>query len=137
MAKRFLVVGLGSFGVSLAESITKTGGEVMAVDRNMTNVEAARDRVALALELDATDPVALKDAECTAVEAAIVTIGEDFEACVLAVAALREAGVSRVLARARTHREALILKAVGASETIEIEWEIGQRLGQTLVRGES
>ena len=132
MSKRFLVVGLGSFGVSLAESLTQAGFEVMAVDRSMANVEAVRDKVSHALELDATDAEALRDAECATCPAAAVTIGDDFEAAVLTVAALREAGIQRVLARARNHRQARILRAVGASQVIEVEWEMGQRLAQTL-----
>jgi trk system potassium uptake protein TrkA len=132
VSRRFLVVGLGSFGVSLAESLTQAGVEVMAVDKSMANVEAIRDKVALSVQLDATDADALRDAECTSCQLAAVTIGDDFEMAVLTVAALREVGMQRVLARARTHRQARILRAVGASQVIEVEWEMGQRLGQTL-----
>lgn len=136
MKNRFLVVGLGRFGTALAESLGRQGVEVIAVDRNMASVDAVKDQVALAAELDATDPRALASIEAQTCAAAIVAIGEDFEAAVLTVAALKEAGVPKIIARARSAREGRILAAVGASKTIEIESEMGRQLGATLAAGD-
>ena len=68
-SQRYLVIGLGRFGAALAESLSEQGAEVIAVDNRMQEVEAVKRKVAFALELDATDPLALQSVEplrCTA-----------------------------------------------------------------------
>lgn len=133
MSIKYLVIGIGRFGSALALGLTERGCDVIAVDRRMDFVEPMKDRVAYALELDATDPIALKSIDAGSCKAAIVAVGEDFESAVLAVAALKEIGVARVIARARNSRQARILRAVGANEIIEVETEVGRRLAETLV----
>jgi trk system potassium uptake protein TrkA len=131
-SQRYLVIGLGRFGAALAESLSEQGNEVIAVDNHMNEVEAIKRKVAFALELDATDPIALQAVEPLRCTAVIVAIGENFEATVLTMAALRELGVQKIIARARSAREARILQAVGATEIIELETEMGRMFGRRL-----
>lgn len=135
MSNRILVVGLGRFGTALALGLAERGSEVLAVDRLMEPVEAIKDAVTHAVELDSTDPLALKSVEAGKCRVAVVAIGEQFEMAVLTVATLKEVGVVRVLARARNPRQARILRAVGADETIEVESEIGRRIAESLTNG--
>lgn len=132
MSDRYLIIGLGRFGAALAESLSERGAEVIAVDTNMAEVEAVKRKVAYALELDATDPAALQSVDPLRCKAVIVAIGENFEATVLTLAALREVGVKEIVARARSAREARILLAVGATEIIELEAEMGRTYGHKL-----
>jgi trk system potassium uptake protein TrkA len=131
-SQRYLIIGLGRFGAALAESLSEQGAEVIAVDNRMQEVEAIKRKVAFALELDATDPLALQSVEPQRCTQVIVAIGENFEATVLTMAALREIGVQNIIARARTAREARILQAVGATEIIELETEMGRMFGRKL-----
>jgi trk system potassium uptake protein TrkA len=135
MTRRILVVGLGRFGSALAESLTHAGCEVVAIDNDMTHIEEIKNKVAYALELDATDPVALRSIDAHTCQAAVVAIGENFEGAVLAVAALRELGVQHIIARAISHRHGRILTAAGANRVVEIEWEMGRALGRELSGG--
>lgn len=129
---RYLIIGLGRFGAALAESLAEQGAEVIAVDRDMAMVDAVKQRVAYAIELDATDPQALLSVDPLKCKAVIVAIGENFEATVLTLAALKEVGVRDIIARARSAREARILQAVGATEIIELEAEMGRTFGRRL-----
>ena len=54
MARRILVIGLGRFGSALAESLAREGCEVVAIDNDMSHVDAIKAKVTYALELDAT-----------------------------------------------------------------------------------
>ncbi len=132
MAPRTLVVGLGRFGSALALGLAERGCPVIAVDLRMESIEAVQEKLAYAVELDATDVDALRSIDAAACSAAVVAVGEDFESAVLAVAALKEVGIARVIARARDQRQARILRAVGASEVIEVETEVGRRLAEQL-----
>src|SRR5690242_20724109 len=99
MAKRILVIGLGRFGAAVAQSLAQHGCEVVAIDTNMDHVDAIKNKVTYALELDASDPTALRAIDPHTCGVAIVAIGENFEGAVLSVAALRELGVQMVVAR--------------------------------------
>lgn len=132
MAKRYLVIGLGRFGSALARSLAQRGCEVVAVDRDMAMVDAIKDRVGYAVQLDGSDPTALASVDASECQAALVCMGEGFEASVLTVAALKETGVRTIVARAMTARQGRILKAVGATRVIEVESEMGRRLGAVL-----
>jgi trk system potassium uptake protein TrkA len=129
---RYLIIGLGRFGAALAESLAEQGAEVIAVDRDMAMVDAVKSKVAYAIELDATDPQALLSVDPLKCRAAIVAIGENFEATVLTLAALKEVGVRDIIARSRSARESRILQAVGATEIIELEYEMGRTFGKRL-----
>lgn len=136
MKERFLVVGLGRFGIALARTLAREHREVVAVDTNMANVEQVQRELAYVAQLDASDPEALRSIEATSCTTAVVSMGENFEASALCVAALKEIGVPFILARARTPAQRKILQAAGASQVIEVEEEMGKRLGLQLAAGE-
>ena len=129
---RFAVIGLGRFGTKLAQELTEGGAEVIAVDVDRRLVEAARDEVALALVLDATDEDALRAQGIDKVDCAVVGIGQDFEAAALATAALRSVGVPRVISRAVTEIRGKILTRIGASQVVYPEHESARRWAHRL-----
>jgi trk/ktr system potassium uptake protein len=130
--KRFAVIGLGRFGRKLAASLTDHGHDVLAVDHRQQIIEELRDEVALAVRLDATDAQALKAQGIDKVDAAIVTIGENFEGNALATATLKELGIRQVISRASSPIQAKILSRIGADQVISPEDESAVRLGRQL-----
>jgi trk system potassium uptake protein TrkA len=130
--RHFLLVGLGAFGRAVAEGLMAAGAEVIGVDENMELVEAIRDRLSVAAQVDGMDPDALRAVGADKVDAAVVAIGGDFEAEVLTVAILKELEVPEIVARARNDRERRILGLVGATRVLQVEVEMGERLARTL-----
>jgi len=130
--RRFAIIGLGRFGRRLASSLTEHGHEVIAIDTRQEVIEEIRDEVALAVRLDATDPASLKSQGIEKVDAAIVTIGEQFEANALATATLKELGIHLVISRASTPIQSKILHRIGADQVISPEDESAMRLGRQL-----
>lgn len=131
--RRILVVGLGRFGRAVAEGVVAAGGEVIAVDTDMSLVESARDHVTVAAQLDSMEPEALRQVGATEADAAVVAIGEDFAAEVLIVALLKELGIEQIVARGKSERERKILQLVGATRVVSVEAEMGERLARSLV----
>ncbi len=129
--KRFLVIGLGRFGMSLAETLYAEGGEVIAVDEHADKVEEIKDRVTHAVQLDGMDPDALKSVGADEVDTAIIAIGENLQASIVTTVILKELGLKDIIVRADTDREKKILQLVGATRVIFIEQEMGRRLGKT------
>jgi len=137
MAQRILVIGLGRFGTALAESLAQQGCEVVAVDSDMDAVDTIKNKVTYALALDSSDPIALGAIEPQSCNSAIVAIGENFEAAVLSVVALKDLGVANIIARAPSARHARIFLAAGAHRVLELETEMGRALARQLAGGTS
>jgi len=94
-SSRFAVFGMGRYGSQIALSLASKGAEVFTFDHNATRSEAIKDDVALAVTLDSTDIRALQTQRVQDMDAAIVAIGENFEATVLTALNLLDLGVPR------------------------------------------
>ena len=125
--ERFAVIGLGRFGMRLATLLADAGAEVIAVDSRRDLVDDARDRVALAVCLDATDAEALKSQGIDKVDVAVVGVGKSFEDNVLTTVTLKEIGVPHVISRATSRVRAEILTRVGADDVVNPEKEAAER----------
>jgi len=125
--ERFAVIGMGRFGMRLAIRLADAGAEVIAIDRDPEIVEEVKDRVALAVSLDATDEKSLLAQGIDKVDAAIVGIGADFEESVLSTVILKQIGVRRVISRATTSIRGQILGRVGADDIVNPERESADR----------
>ncbi len=106
---KYLIIGLGNFGKTLAEELIDKGHEVIGVDSNEHIVDKIKDRISLAYILDAKEPSSLKALPLDEIDCAIVAIGQSMEASLRTVAALKELSVRRIYARAldETHQSIL------------------------------
>lgn len=134
MARRILVIGIGSFGTSLVETLHREGAEAIVIDENAHAIDPVKDLCAHAVVADASDPRVLEAVEAASCDGAVVTFGNDFEATVMAVASLKKLGVKEIAARATSPRQQDVLLAVGATRVIQLEREGGRRLGEELTR---
>lgn len=130
---KFAVIGLGRFGSRLAASLTASGQEVVGIDRDPSIVEDMRDRVTLAIAMDATDEDALRERGIHTMDVVVVGIGNDFEAVTLATVTLKQLGVPRVIARATNPTIARVLARIGADEVVNPEDEAADRWAQRLI----
>ncbi len=130
---RFAVIGLGRFGGKIARQLARRGAEVIALDDNEDRVESLKDDVAVAITIDATDIKALKSFKIDEVDAVVVAIGENFEALVLTVVNLLELKIKRIIARAGSAHQKMILEKLGISETLSPEEEVGILVAERLI----
>jgi trk system potassium uptake protein len=132
MTKKIAVIGLGVLGRNLARFLTENGAEVIAIDSSMENIEEIKDRVAVAVCMDATSERALIAQEMHTIDTAIVCIGENFESNILATVLLKKLGVKKVIARASKEVEFQILTEIGADEIINPEKDIAKEMALRL-----
>jgi trk system potassium uptake protein len=52
---KYIIIGLGNFGASLAQKLTEEGNEVIGIDRNMTKVDANKEKISLQMSLLSQD----------------------------------------------------------------------------------
>ena len=91
--KRYAVIGLGLLGRTVARELAARGAEVIAIDMEQELVQSMAEEVPLAVRLDSTNREALKQQGIDQVDAALVAIGENFQAAVLTTALLKEFGI--------------------------------------------
>lgn len=89
---RYLIIGLGIYGSNLARDLTDMGHEVIGADFKAANVDAIKDYITTAYNLDSTDEAALSALPVKNVDLVIVAIGENFGASIKTVAILRKMG---------------------------------------------
>ena len=132
MVKSYAVLGLGSFGKSVARSFMELGIEVLAVDRNKIIVNEIASEVTYAVQMDVTNEDALKSIGVEKMDGVIVAIGENLEASVMATLLVKELGVPYVVAKAETEMQKKILEKIGAYNVVFPEKEMGVRLAKNI-----
>lgn len=130
---KFAVIGVGRYGTRIAKRLAEKGTQVFAFDPDEEKIETIKDEVAFAVTLDATDLRALKMQNLEELDAAVVAIGENFEATVLTCVHLIDLGVKRVIARASGDHQRLILEKIGVTEILTPENEVANVVTEKLL----
>ena len=131
--RRFVVVGLGNFGFGLAETLAAEGHEVIAVDANAASVDRIAQHVERAVVGDATRREVLDRAGVRRADVAVVSVGDDITASILAVLALRDLEVQAIYCKVISVDHARVMERQGVTETVFPERDsaiaLGRRLG--------
>ncbi|WP_372918840.1 TrkA family potassium uptake protein [Salegentibacter sp.] len=129
---KYIIIGLGNFGASLAEKLTSMGNEVIGVDNNLDRVEAIKEKITHAISLDATDFNAVSNLPLKDTDVVIVGIGEDLGANIMATALMKQLHVKRLISRAVSSLQEMVLEAMGVKEIIHPEEETAERWSKKL-----
>src|SRR5690606_25408748 len=116
--KRFVVVGLGNFGSGVAETLTNEGHEVIAVDFAERNVDRLGPIVDRAVVGDGTSREVIERAGGKGADAAIVSVGDDITASILATLALRDVGIPQIYVKVVSFDHARVMEKQGVTETV-------------------
>nr|MDD6335826.1 TrkA family potassium uptake protein [bacterium] len=130
--KQVAIIGLGSFGLSVALELTRLGHEVIGVDTDAGHVAALAEHITHAVQADAMDETVVKSLGLRNCDVAVVAIGEDVQASLLISMQLKEAGVPLVIAKAKDNMHALILNKIGVDRVVFPERDMGIRLAHMI-----
>lgn len=131
--KTIAVIGLGKFGYYLAKNLSRQNYKVIAVDNNEQRVQEISEYLDNAYILDSTNKNALEDAGITKLDTVIVSIGENIEASILTVMALKDLGNQNIIAKAITTIHGEILAKIGVNRVIHPEKVAGRMLLHNLI----
>lgn len=129
---KYIVLGLGHFGKSLAIHLTELGHEVIAADKKLTIVEQLKDKITHTICMDTTDKESVSSLPVKDSDAVIVAIGEDEGASMLTTALLKQLGVRRIIGRVVSELQQTVLEAMQIDEYIMPEEEAAERLAMRL-----
>lgn len=129
--KRIGIIGAGRFGLALAESLSNAGLEVILIDRNRPAMQNASE-FATALQGDATQPHVLEEAGFSECDLAVVAIGSNIEASMMATANCKELGIPNVVSKATSELHGKILRRIGADSVIYPDRDSANRLARAI-----
>lgn len=130
--KSYAVIGLGRFGYEVAKQLYRQGCEVLAMDVRSDLVQEISPYVTHAAVSDAQDKEVLKALGVRDLDCAIVAIGDDLSASVLATMNLKELGVPYLVCKAKDETHSHVLQKLGADRVVIPEKENAARLAKSL-----
>jgi len=134
--RQYAVIGLGSFGSTIALELTRLGHDVLGLDIDPERVDYYADQLAQTLIADGTSDKVVKDLDLVHYDAVVVAIGENLECSILSTLALKSAEAKQVWVKAISEPHHRILSRLGADRIIHPEHEMGVRVAQSIVHPE-
>lgn len=129
---QFAVIGLGSFGGTVARQLINLGHDVLGIDHIKKNVEDFAEILTYAVIADASDESVLEELNLQNYDAVVVAIGEDIEASILCVLHLKNIGVKKIWGAAKTKAHHMILSHLRVDKIIHPEQDMGMRVANAL-----
>lgn len=130
--KSFVVIGCGRFGASVARTLYGLGNEVMVIDISEEAIREISEEATYAVRADAMDETVLKDLGLRNFDVAVIAIGSDIEASIMATLVVKELGIKKVIAKAQSELHRKVLDKIGADKVIFPERDMGIRVAHNL-----
>lgn len=125
--KSFCILGLGKFGTTLAETLSKNGKQVLVIDADADRINAIAHNVTYAVIGDPTNERVLRSAGVKDYQCAVVCTTEVNENILLTIQ-LKEMGVQKVIARAINEGHHKVLEKIGADSIVFPERDSAEKL---------
>lgn len=130
--KQFVVIGLGNFGFNVAKSLASQGNQVLVIDKDEDRIDEIIDDVSDAIVVDVKNFKILNEFIPASIDAAIISIGENMEASIIATRYLKEKKIKRIVVKAINENHAKILELLGADDIILPEKDMALSLARKL-----
>lgn len=131
--QRVVIMGLGNFGFHFALRLAQQEGvEILAIDANKDVVDEIAPRVANAVVADCTHRDVLDELEIASADYAVISLGGQMDASILATLHVRSLGVKNIYVKAISDDHGRILHLIGATKIIHPEREVAESLAEAL-----
>lgn len=133
-AAAYGVIGLGRFGTAIAITLAEAGKDVIVIDCDEEKVRALRPYTDYAYVTGNLSKEALQEIGMQDCDTVIIGIGDKIDTSILTTLNVVSLGVPRVIAKARSQEQGLVLEKIGA-EVIYPERDMARRVGRQLLSG--
>ncbi len=131
--KSYLVLGLGRFGMSVAQTIYNLGHEVVGVDESEKLVNEFSRLITHTIQADITDEDFLKAMDISKFDSVVVAVGSNLQVSIMVTVLLKELSARYILVKAQDDFQAKILYKVGADKVILPEQDMGIKVAHNLM----
>ena len=132
----YLVIGLGTFGRGITQTLYENGKMVLAIDQREDRVQKViDDEIASdAITLDVTDENSIKKVINDDFDTAFVCIGDNTQSSVFVTAILKEMGIKTIICKAKNELQGKILKKIGATSVVYPEETMAKETALGVIR---
>ena len=109
--KTFCIIGMSTFGLSIAKQLTDLGFNVIVIDKDDAVINRLNNKFDTAVAADATNINALKSLAIQDLDTVVVAI-RDFEVSIYVCTNLKELNVPNIIAYAKGSVQMKILKTL-------------------------
>ncbi|WP_434414398.1 TrkA family potassium uptake protein [symbiont of Argiope bruennichi] len=133
MENDFCIIGVGKFGKSIIEELIKMKKNILALDSRESIINQISAEVDEAYIIDATDKEALMEVGVDRFKTVVVSVGSDIESSILIIAALKEIGIEKIVAKASSERHKDVINALGVHTVVLPEYEVGKKIAYQII----
>jgi trk system potassium uptake protein TrkA len=130
--KKFIMLGMGSFGTALATQLAANGCRVTGVDGRQERLDAVKDEIHEAVIGDATDRDVLENLPIKDATAVFISLGENISQSLLATLHVKELGARNVIVKGVTKEHGKILEHLGVDRVVFPEEEVARELADRM-----
>lgn len=130
--RRFIMLGMGSFGTALATQLARNGCRVTGVDSRRERLETLKEVLHEAVIGDATDRELLDNLGIGDAQCVFISLGEAISQSLLAALHVKELGAREVIVKGVTREHGKILKHLGVDRVVFPEEEVARQLADKL-----
>lgn len=128
----FGVIGLGRFGMPLAIKLAESGKDCIVIDSDETKIQVLRNYTDFSFVVKDLSKETLEETGIHHCDTVVVCIGEKIDTSILATLHLINLGVPRVIAKATSKDQGMVLEKLGA-EVVFPEQDMALRLARRIL----
>lgn len=125
--KKFVIIGLGSFGIRMMNELLKLTDGIIIIDQNKDLVEKYKEKAYSGHWLEELSEASLQKIIPSNAEAVIVDLTEKVELSIMTTAFLKKLGTKNIIAKAKSDEHGKILSKTGADKIIFPDREAAKR----------
>jgi trk system potassium uptake protein TrkA len=130
--KKFIMLGMGTFGSALATKLAANGCQVTGVDQRRERLELLKNVLHEAVIGDSTDREVLENLPIRDATAVFISLGETISQSLLATLHVRELGARNVIVKGVTKEHGKILEHLGVDRVVFPEEEVARELADRM-----
>ena len=127
------IIGLGTLGVRMLEDLSQSGAETIVIDKDELTINKYKDMAKYAFTTDVINAKALETVLPPEIDAAIIDMGNNFEATIMTCNNLHKLGIKKIIVEADNDEQGEVLKLVGATQIVFPEEEAAHRITPLLL----
>ncbi|NBX29489.1 TrkA family potassium uptake protein [bacterium] len=130
--KKFIMLGMGTFGSALATKLAANGCQVTGVDQKRERLDLLKNVLHEAVIGDSTDREVLENLPIRDATAVFISLGETISQSLLATLHVRELGARNVIVKGVTKEHGKILEHLGVDRVVFPEEEVARELADRM-----
>jgi trk system potassium uptake protein TrkA len=130
--KKFIMLGMGTFGSALATKLASNGCQVTGVDQRRERLDLLKNVLHEAVIGDSTDREVLENLPIRDATAVFISLGETISQSLLATLHVRELGARNVIVKGVTKEHGKILEHLGVDRVVFPEEEVARELADRM-----